>query len=187
MRFIIILLTCLLLTGCINTAISSANIVYCHKSFQDQATDCYVKINSWNKLKGEYKDEDLKHLQLTCFNRILLMTGQLPSELTRAQVEHFLQSIPKVARIYNATTVGPAPKALDHLQDGWITTKIKSKMITSNELYADKIKIVTENKIVYLLGIVTQDEANAAIKLAKETEGVRKVVNIFFYMTMPTI
>lgn len=170
-----------------STAMSSANAVYCHKHLQDQVSDYSIPIAAWNKLKAEFPHDCLQHLSLNTFNRVLLITGQLPSQDLRNQIEQTLQTVPRIARIFNATTIEPPATAAQHIKDSWITTKIKSKMIASNDIYADKIKVITEKNIVYLMGIITKEESNIAIDIAKETEGVKKVVNIFYYMTMPNI
>lgn len=176
-----------LLVGCVSTAFSGANVVYKHKSLQDNMSDYSIPIKAWNTLKNEYPNTALKNLHIDSFHRIVLLTGQVPNDELRNQIEASIKSIPNIARIYNATTVSGPLTAKEKIHDSWITTKVKSKMIASNDLYADKIKVVTEGGIVYLIGIITQEEANIVINIAKETEGVTKVVTIFYFMTMPEI
>ncbi|MBA2653977.1 MAG: BON domain-containing protein [Gammaproteobacteria bacterium] len=186
MRWTLLLLY-FLLVGCVNTALSGANVVYKHKYLQEGMSDCCITIRSWNTLKHTYPEEAIKHLNLLCFNRIVLLTGQVPSAEIRSKIENTLQNIPNIAKIYNATTTDQPTTPREQLADSWITTKIKSKIITSSEIYADKIKVVTEKNIVYLVGIVTRNEAEAAVTLAEQTEGVCQIVKVFYYMTMPEI
>lgn len=186
MRCLLFILCCLL-SGCMSSALSGANVVYKHKYLQDQVADYSITIRCWNALKQTFCHDDIKHLHLTSFNRIVLLTGQLPDNTVRCGVENLLRNTSNIARIFNATTIETPITGKQQLQDSWLTTKVKSKIITSNEIYADKIKVVTENDIVYLMGIVTEEEGNVATALAKETQGVKKVVTIFYYMTMPSI
>ena len=80
-----------------------------------------------------------------------------------------------------------ALSATQMAKDTWITTVIKSKMIASNDIDPNKIKVVTENGMVYLLGIVPRKQADIATWLARNTDGVKSVVRIFYYVIMPEI
>jgi osmotically-inducible protein OsmY len=187
MMRLFILIFVALLTGCVSSAFSGANVVYHHKQLQEDASDCYIKIRSWNQLKKEYPQDALRGIHIESFHKVLIVTGQVPTDELRSQIAASLKTIPKVVRIYNATTVGPPATTKEQVQDSWLTTKVKSKMIASNELYADKVKVITEKQVVYLIGIVTHQEGQCAIDLAKSTDGVNQVVTFFYYMTMPEI
>lgn len=186
MRYLLLLLL-LLTSGCVSSAFSGANVVYRHKYLQDDVSDYAIRIGSWNTLRKQFPQEVIKPVHLTVFHRVVLMTGQVPNQEVRATIEQALKCNPKIARIYNATTIEPPATTSEQVQDSWLTTKVKSKIIASNQLYADKIIVVTEKHVVYLAGIITQQEADCAIELAKSTDGVKQVVTIFFYMTMPEI
>jgi osmotically-inducible protein OsmY len=186
MRYLLLLLL-LLASGCVSSAFSGANVVYRHKYLQDDVSNYAIRIGSWNTLRKQFPQELLKPIHLTVFHKVVLITGQVPNQEARAQIEQALKCVPKIARIYNATTIEPPATTGEQVQDSWLTTKVKSKIIASDQLYADKIIVVTEKRIVYLAGIITQQEADCAIALAKSTDGVKQVVTIFFFMTMPEI
>lgn len=186
-KLLITLFFLALTSGCVSTAFSGANVVYRHKYLQDNVSDYTIRIRSWNQLRKQYPSEILKGVHLTCLHRIVLLTGQVPNDSVRCQIEATLKTIPNIAKIYNAITVGSLATTKEQLNDSWLTTKVKSKIIASNDIYADKIVVVTEKQIVYLVGIVTQQEGQCAIELAKSTDGVKQVVTIFYYMTMPEI
>lgn len=177
----------LLASGCVSSAFSGANVVYRHKYVQDDVCDYSIRIAGWNALRKKFSQEILKPVHFTIYHKIVLLTGQVPSEDVRTQIEQTIKCNTKVSRLYNALSVGAPATTSQQLHDSWITTKIKSKIIASNELYADKIKVVTEQNIVYLVGIVTESEGQCATEIAKRTEGVEHVVTFFFYMTMPEI
>lgn len=187
MRYVIAGFLLLLLSGCISSAFSGANVVYRHKYLQDDVSDYSIRISSWNTLRKQFSQNVIKPIHLTIFHRVVLITGQVPDQEVRAQIEQALKANPKISRLYNNTTIEAPATTTEQMQDSWLTTKVKSKMIASNDLYADKIKVVTEKQVVYLAGIVTRQEADCAIALAKSTDGVNQVVTIFFYMTMPEI
>lgn len=177
----------LILTGCMSSAFSGANVIYRHKYLQDDVGDYGIRFTSWNTLRKSFPQEVLKPIHLTIYHKIVLITGQVPNEELRSKIEQALRTNHNIARLYNATTIGPPASTTQQMKDSWLTTKVKSKIIASNDLYADKVKVVTENETVYLVGILTEKEAQCAIKLAKSTDGVRQVVTVFFYMTMPDI
>lgn len=184
-----LLFLCLLslLSGCMSSALSGANVVYRHKYLQDDVSDYSIRITSWNALRKAFPQDVLRPVHLTIYHKIVLITGQVPDDETLAQVEQTLKANNRIKKLYNALSVGCPATTTEQMHDSWLTTKVKSKIIASNELYADKIKVVTEKSIVYLVGILTEKEGHCAVELAKCTEGVHQVVTFFFYMTMPDI
>ncbi len=83
---------------------------------------------------------------------------------------------------YEHLSISAPSSALTRASDSWITTKIKAKLIAMNEIDPGAIKVVTENGTVYLMGIVTPDQADIAFDLAESTEGVQEVIKHFYYM-----
>lgn len=122
------------------------------------------------------------HIVVTSYNGIVLLAGQVGSEQLRLQAAATAAKIPKVLRVYNELTVSGATSGLARSNDSWITAKIKSKMLSTSTIPANRIKVVTENGIVYLMGLLTQDEGDRAAELARTTSGVQKVVRIFEYI-----
>lgn len=135
-----------------------------------------VNINKTNP------DLERAHIIVTSYNGIVLLAGQVGSEPLRLQAAATVAKIPKVQRVYNELTISGATSGLARSNDGWITAKIKSKMLSTSTIPANRIKVVTENGIVYLLGLLTQDEGDRAAELARTTSGVQKVVRIFEYI-----
>ncbi len=125
---------------------------------------------------------DNTHINVTSYNRNVLLTGEAPDEATKANTEAFVKSIENVRNITNEITVGPKTDISSRSNDTYITSKIKTKFVTENQFPANYVKIVTENSAVYLLGIVTKTEADAAAAIASNTDGVSKVVKVFEYM-----
>jgi osmotically-inducible protein OsmY len=122
------------------------------------------------------------HVNVTSYNRNVLLTGEVPDEAAKANAEAFVKSIEHVRAITNEIVVGPKSSISSRSNDTYLTSKVKTKFVTENQFQANHVKIVTENSVVYLLGIVNKTEADAATEIARTTDGVDKVVKVFEYM-----
>jgi osmotically-inducible protein OsmY len=122
------------------------------------------------------------HVNVTSYNQNVLLTGEVPDEASKAKAEAFVKSIEHVRAITNEIVVGPKSSLSSRSNDTYLTSKVKTKFVTENQFPANYVKIVTENSVVYLLGIVNKTEADAAAEIARNTDGVEKVVKVFEYM-----
>lgn len=129
------------------------------------------------------KISDKAHVNFTSYNRRVLLSGEVPSEEARLQAEQLTLATPNVKGVYNELTVGPATSFGDRSNDSFITSKVKSRFVDSGKFNAVHVKVVTEAGSVFLLGLVTQAEANSAIQVARTTAGVKKVVNLLEIIT----
>jgi len=125
---------------------------------------------------------DQAHVNVTSYNRNVLLTGEVPDEAAKEKAESFVKVITNVRNITNEIVVGPKSSLGDRSNDTYLTSKIKTKFVTENQFPANYVKVVTENSVVYLLGIVNKTEADAAVEIARNTDGVTKVVKVFEYM-----
>ncbi|MGQ0442443.1 MAG: BON domain-containing protein [Methylophilaceae bacterium] len=122
------------------------------------------------------------HVNVTSYNRNVLLTGEVPDEAAKTKAEGFVKAISNVRNITNEIVIGPKTSLSSRSNDTYITSKIKTKFVTENQFQANFVKIVTENSVVYLLGIVNKTEADAATGIARTTDGVEKVVKVFEYI-----
>ena len=122
------------------------------------------------------------HVNVTSYNRNVLLTGEVPVAELKSKAENLVKEITNTRSITNEITVGPKSSIGSRSNDSYITSKIKTKFVTENKFPANYVKVVTENGVVYLLGIVTNAEADAAVEIARNTDGVTKVVKVFEYM-----
>lgn len=122
------------------------------------------------------------HIIVTSYNGVVLLAGQVASEQLRQLAATTVANINKVKRVHNELTIAGATSMVIRSNDAWITTKVKSKMLASSEVEGGRIKVVTENGVVYLMGLVTREEADRAADAARTTSGVQKVVRIFEYI-----
>ncbi|AKU13696.1 hypothetical protein AzCIB_3803 [Azoarcus sp. CIB] len=126
---------------------------------------------------------DAVHINVTSFNRNVLLTGEAPSEAHRAEAERVAGGIANVKGIVNEVQVAGTSSLTSRGNDSLITSKVKARFVDSAQFSANHIKVVTEAGTVFLLGIVTRREADAATEVARRTDGVRKVVRVFEYIT----
>ncbi|WNW11701.1 BON domain-containing protein [Pseudomonas sp. DTU_2021_1001937_2_SI_NGA_ILE_001] len=122
------------------------------------------------------------HIVVTSYNGIVLLAGQTPRAELKNIAEQAAASVQRVKKVNNELQVIPPSSFLARQNDTWLTTKIKSQMLADNSIPGSRIKVVTENGIVYLLGLVTQQEANRATNLVQGVSGVQKIVKLFEYI-----
>ncbi|HEY2338513.1 MAG TPA: BON domain-containing protein [Burkholderiales bacterium] len=121
------------------------------------------------------------HVNITSYNRNVLLTGEVPDERARGEVDNLVRSVPSVAGTTNELVTAEATSLGSRTTDSYITSKIKTRFLDAAQFNAMQVKVVTEAGVVYLIGIVTDKEANDAVEIARTTGGVRKVVKMFEY------
>ena len=150
-----------------------------------RSSGAYVEDESieW-KAKGQIKEKlgDLVHVNVTSYNRNLLLTGEAPNASARDQLPRIVAAVPNVRGVTNEVQVAGHSSLTSRSNDSLITSKVKARMIDSDVVQAHLIKVITENSVVYLMGIVTRAEADAATQVARTTSGVTKVVRVFEYI-----
>ena len=122
------------------------------------------------------------HVNVTSFNRNVLLTGEAIDEATKQQAESIAKEIPNVRHVTNEITIGLASTMTERSQDALLTSKVKGQMLKENRFPAAYVKVVTEGSTVYLMGMVTRQEADDAVDIARSIEGVEKVVKVFEYV-----
>ena len=122
---------------------------------------------------------------MTSYNGIVLVTGEVLTDELRSQVIKVISELPDVKLVHNELVVGNLTSFESRSGDTWITSKVKSQMLSTKELKSTLIKVVTENDVVFLMGIVTEKEAEKAVNVARNVTGVERVVKIFEYISEP--
>ncbi|WP_338522691.1 BON domain-containing protein [Pseudomonas batumici] len=145
----------------------------------DSLIDTKVAVNV---AKADPELENGSHIVVTSYNGIVLLAGQTPREDLKAKAEQAAAAVQRVKKVNNELQVLDPSSVAARASDNWLTTKIKTQMLTDNAIPGSRIKVVTENGIVYLLGLVTRDEANRATNLVQGVSGVQKIVKLFEYI-----
>ena len=172
-----------LLAGCVpmvvGTAVVGGAIVATdRRAGGSQVDDELIQMKSGDRLDQAFPDGRVR-VNVTSYNRMVLLTGQVPSEADKATVEQVIAKMDNVQSVVNELSVGPATTFGERSKDAFITTKVKASIVDSQDLFANSIKIVTHRGVVYLMGRVTEREANHAAELARGVSGVNKVVKVF--------
>lgn len=143
----------------------------------------------WKALaRIEEKFGNRAHINVTSYNRSVLLTGEAPDATARAEIEQLVKAIPNnITGTYNEIAIGVPSSYSARSNDAFITSKIKSRSVDNGTFNPVHVKVVTEAGIAYLLGIVTQPEADAAIQVARTTAGVKKVVNLMEIVSIAKI
>ena len=123
------------------------------------------------------------HVNITSYNRQVLITGEVANERIRAQVEQLVSKVPNVRSIVNELGIGPVSTVSERSNDSLITARVKASMIDSTDIFASVFKVITERGTVYLMGRVTQNEAARATDIARGVPSVKRVVRVFEYIT----
>ena len=121
------------------------------------------------------------HISAVSYDEVVLLTGQAYDEELRSKADDYAKSIPGVKRVFNKITVGIPTTALQRAKDIGITSTVKTKMFASRDLQSNHFKIVTEDGVVFILGISTPKQADRAVSIARNTAGVKKVVKLIEY------
>jgi len=135
------------------------------------------------ELRGSAKVRDMfgekVHVNVTSYNRQVLLTGEVPSDRERQAVAAIVEKVENVKSVANELSAMPNASLGSRSNDLVITGKIKATLIDSRDLFANAFKVVTERNTVYLMGRVTQREADSATALIRNVGGVNKVVRMF--------
>jgi Predicted periplasmic or secreted lipoprotein len=143
--------------------------------------DQEIELRAMNRLREGFPEKTVS-VSTVSYNRQVLLVGQVPDEATRAKVADTVKAIPSVARIYNETTVSGVASYTSEANDASITTKVKARLVKSDKVSSNHVKVVTEAAVVYLMGLVRRDEGEVAGKIAAGTSGVTRVVKLFEYI-----
>lgn len=184
--FVFLLCTLLLNTGCgsFMAAMDSDPIVDDpgERTMGAKLDDESIENKSIVNLSAANAEFKNAHINVVSYNGFVLVVGQVPTEALRQQATEVLRGIRKVRRIYNELEVRGNSSAMTRSSDTWITTKVKSEMLANNNIEGNRVKVVTENGVVYLLGLVSHTEADRIVDAASGHTGIQKVVRLFEYI-----
>ena len=142
-----------------------------------QIDDQAVELKSIRRITDVIGDRG--HVNVTSYNRLVLITGEVPTEADKAAVEQAVARIDNVRSIVNELTLA-APSSLSaRSNDTLLTSKVKASMVDAKDIQANAFKVVTERSVVYLMGRVTEREAGRAADVSRGVSGVQKVVKVF--------
>lgn len=178
----------LTLGGCIEAAIvggaaGGALMANDRRTSEVVLGDERVENTASNRISTRFGDK--VHINVTSFNYTVLLTGEVPDAKVKAEAERIASEVERVKAVVNELQIG-APSALTARgNDTYLTGRVKASMVGANKFNTNYVKVVTEAGIVYLMGLVTRKEGDDATEIARAIGGVKKVVRVFEYVTVP--
>ncbi len=142
--------------------------------------DEVIELKSKRRIDEQLGDQ--VNIGITSFNRNVLLTGESPNKDMIEQVEKLVISVENVRNVVNEIKVSDKSTFMSRSNDSLTTSKVKGRFLHEGDFQLNHIKVVTENSIVYLLGVVKHQEAESAAEIARTTSGVLKVVKVFEYL-----
>ena len=140
----------------------------------------------WKIIDVLYQDEqidDQTHLNATSYNGIVLLTGEIPNQEMRVKISEKIRSVQGVRELHDETSIAAPSSMMSRSGDTWITSKVKTAMLTDDTDVGARTKVVTDKGVVYLMGMVSPQEADKLTDIARRVGGVQKVVKVFEYQS----
>jgi osmotically-inducible protein OsmY len=172
------------LSGCVGLALGGAVVgtmaATDRRTFGAQTEDKTIELKSTTRINN--MPGGAGHVDVTSYNRKVLLTGEVPDEATKAEVERQVMDVEGVQSIVNELAIAGASSMTSRSNDALLTGKVKASLVDARDISANSFKVSTERGTVYLMGRVTQREGSRAAEVARGIAGVQKVVKVFEYI-----
>ena len=184
-KIFLLLIVYILLSGCssmISTVRPSPIQDDPHsRSFGSAIDDNIIETKAKVNLSEASPFFDQSNVVIVSYNGVVLLAGQVPNQDLIQTASDALKPIVKVRSIHNELVAGPNISIFARSHDSWLTAKMNARLLTS-DIPSSHVKVVTENKVMYLMGLVTEAEAETITNAATEIEGLDRIVKIFEYV-----
>jgi len=171
----------LMLTACapliVGGAALGALVASDRRTSGTQIEDESIELRAASRLREAFGER--AHINVTSYNRLVLLTGEVPSEQAKQQAEQIASRVENVRSIVNELAVTGVTTLTQRSADALITGQVKASLVDAADLQVTAFKVLTERGTVYLLGLVTQREAERATQIARGVRGVQRVVRVF--------
>ena len=162
-------------------AVGTALIVTDRRTSGAQLEDEGIELRSASRMREAFGDR--AHINITSYNRQVLLTGEVPNDQARQQAEQLVSAVPNIRGVVNELAVMGNTSLTQRSSDVLVTGKVRASLVDASDVQATAFRVVTERGIVYLMGRVTQREADRATQIARTVGGVTKVVRVFEFIT----
>lgn len=172
------------LSGCAVVAIGGAGAAATATAIDSRTTgaqveDQTIELKAYRALNADAELKEATHLNVTSYNSVVLLTGETPTPALRRRAVALVKGIDKVTHIYDEIAIAAPSSLVSRSGDAYLTAKVKTRMFADEQLSGLKIKVVSEDGVVYLMGLVSRAEADRATDIARRTGGAQKVVRLF--------
>jgi len=177
------------LSGCaglvIGGAAAGAAIVHDRRTTGTMLDDQSIKFSSKKALREDQELRKLAHINITSFNNIVLISGEAPNSVLKQRAGKIVSGVAKIRHVHNEMTIAAPSSLPSRFSDSLTTAKVKTKMVGLKDLEdfdTTRVKVVTENGVVFLMGLLKHNEATAATEAARRVGGVQRVIKLFEYL-----
>ena len=177
------------LQGCaalvVGGAATGAVIAHDRRSFGTVIDDQEIEFRAWQALRAHQRLYDQSHIGVTSYDRIVLLTGETPTPEMRAEAGKIVGQIANVRRVYNQLAIAAPDSLATRISDAGVTARVKVSLFDVPGLKhfdPTRVKVVTEEGVVYLMGLLTHKEATAVTNEVRHIDGVQRVVTVFEYI-----
>ena len=163
-------------------AATTAAVANDRRSVGSVIDDQNIEIKATNAIAARQDINKASRISATSMNGKVLLVGQTPYAQYSRDIEKQVARVDGVRYVYNELRIRKPIDLGQQATDSWITSKVKSQMLATKGIDSTRFKVVTENGEVFLMGLVTRDEADKAVNLTRKISGVRKVIKVFEYI-----
>jgi osmotically-inducible protein OsmY len=182
---LLIVLIAALTSGCagvlVGGAATGAVVVHDERTTGTFIEDQSIELKAIEAIRGNAELKQQTHISVTSYNQVALVTGQAPNDDLRQAAILLVSQVDKVRAVFNEIELAAPNSMTNRTSDALVTGKVKTKLFTVDDLDATRVKVVTENGVVYLMGIMNRADADRAAVAASYVGGVDKVVKLFEY------
>ncbi|MEX2525482.1 MAG: BON domain-containing protein [Gammaproteobacteria bacterium] len=184
-KLLFILILPAILSGCIAAAVTAtatgAAVAVDKRTTGTVIEDQSIELKAKQSLAKHEEIKDNSHINIVSYNTVVLVTGEATTEAIRDQIIETVRDVPKVSHVHNEISIAAPNSLMARSSDSLITSKVKTRLLAAKDVDGYNIKVVTDKGAVYLMGLISREEAERATDVVRRTGGVQKVVKLFQY------
>ncbi len=182
-RLLIVALFIPFLSGCLaavaTTAIVGSDMAADRRTSGAYVDDQSIELRALRYLGRNIELKESSSINVISYNRIVLLVGQTPNNQLKNEAAEIIRNLDGVRKVHNELRISAPDSILSATSDTWITTKAKSLLLAEKNFASSHIKVISENGELFLMGIVNRVEAEKAIAIVRDIDGVERVINVF--------
>lgn len=184
-KLLLIIVFICLLQGCetaawVGGATTGGSVIYDNRSMETMWQDQNSAYQAQLYINSDEQLQDKANVSAYVFDNVMLLIGQAPTPELRTRAGELVKTVPNIKRICNQIAI--AQPVSTNTKDTWITTKVKTALLEQKGLHSTQMKVITENGIVYLMGLTAASQGKLAAETARKVDSVKKVVKVFEYV-----
>lgn len=184
-RILFILILPIVMGGCVAAAVTGtaagAAVAVDNRTTGTVIEDQSIELKAKQALAKNEEIKENSHVNIVSYNTVVLLTGEATSEAIRDQIIEAVRDVPKISHVHNEISIAAPSSLMARSSDSLITSKVKTKLLAAKDVDGFNIKVVTDKGAVYLMGLISREEAERATEVVRRTGGVQKVVKLFQY------